>query len=107
MLPDDHDSALFGNPGVEDDTVPDRESLDIVTQPDDDACAVGAEDPGLRHRGKSPTDPEVEMVERGSSHPDEDLPTARLRVRNVLDDEDLGSSVLVDPNGPHWGRILA
>ena len=67
----------------------------------DDACPVGAQDPGLRHRGEPLAGPHVEVVERGRAHPDQHLAGPRDRIRDVLVAEDLGPAVLVDDDRLH------
>src|SRR5919204_3990829 len=71
---------------------------------DPDPCAIGAEDPRLRHRRKPLADPEVEVIERGCPELDDDLARPRLRIGRVLVAQDLRATVLVNTYGPHRGH---
>ena len=80
---------------------------DALVGAGDHACAVGAEDARLRHRGEPLADPDVEVVQRGGSQLDQHLAVGGLRIGDVLVAEHLRPAVLVDANGFHRGTILA
>ena len=94
------------HPRVDHDAVADGEAVDARPERLDDAGAVRAEDPGLRHRREPLAHPDVEVVERRRREADEHLALARLGVGHVLVPEHLGAAVLVDPDRLH-GTILA
>ncbi len=91
---------------IDDDLVALAEAVDALTERHDDAGAVGAEDARLRSRGEAAAQPDVQMVEARRPEPDQDLARTGDRVGRVLVAEDLGPSVLVDPDGFHCA-ILA
>lgn len=69
------------------------------------AGPVGAQDPRLRHRRKSFTNPEIEMVERRGTKTDQYLAGAWFRVGCILVAQDLRAPVLMNPNRFHAGTI--
>ena len=68
VLADDADPLAVLDPGV------DHDALARVAA---DACAVGAEDARLRHRGQPLAHPEVEVVQRGGAELDQHLARRR------------------------------
>ena len=88
-------------PGIDQHAVADLESGDAAPSAGHDAGAVRAEDPRLRNGGESLADPDVQMVQRGGAKTDQHLARSRFRVGNLLDDEYLGTAVLVNPDGLH------
>ena len=101
VLADDGDPVVVRDARVDDDALPELETLDPVAERDDDARAVGAEDARLRNRGQTLANPDVEVVEAGRAEADEHLARAGLRIGDVLDAEDLRPAVLVDAHGLH------
>src|SRR5215471_7800828 len=63
--------------------------------------AVGAEDARFRNRRQALADPDVEMVKGRGSQADEHLACAGSWIGNLLEDEYLGTAVLVDANRAH------
>src|SRR5690606_25124051 len=66
---------------------------------------VGAAD--VRHRGldrEAAADPEVEVVERRGAYLDPHLPRTRLRLRDPVDADDLGTTMLMESGGAHGRR---
>ena len=98
--------ATVLDPGVEDDALSDLEAVHAVAERLDDARAVGAEDPRLRHRRQAPPHPDVEVVERCGMDPDEHLAGGRNGIRHLLDAKHLRAAVLVDARREH-GTIVA
>jgi hypothetical protein len=68
------------------------------------ACAVGAEDAGLRDRRQAAPYPDVEMVQRCGAKVDQDVIRPRFRIRSVLVAQNLRPAVLVDADGLHSAR---
>jgi hypothetical protein len=91
--------------GIEDDALAELQAADAVAERLDHACAVGAEDARLRHRGEPFADPDVEMVQRRGAQADEHLARPGLWIRSLLELEHLGAAVLVDPHRAHRGRL--
>jgi hypothetical protein len=92
------DAGTVGEAGVDHDPLALLEALDAVADFGDDPGAVGAEDARLRDGGEALPEPEVEMVERGRAQANEDFSPPRARVLDLVEAQDLGAAVLVDPN---------
>ena len=106
MLADHVDPATARlNARVENDALTGLEACDAVTECLDDAGSVGAEDPRLRDGRQALADPDVEVVERRGAETDEHLPGIRDRVGRLLEHENLGAAVFVDPHRAHRGRL--
>ena len=73
---------------------------------DDDAGAVGAEDPRLRHRRETLADPDVEVVQRRGAELDQDLSGAWHRVGGVLVAEHLRARRPRGCGSPSRGTIF-
>ncbi len=82
-----------------------RVDHDALARSGDHARPVRTEDPRLRHRRHAPPKPDVEVVQRGSSELDQNLPGARHRIRHLLVAQNLGAALLVDPDRLHAVRL--
>jgi len=80
---------------------PKREAIDTFPERLHGAGTVGPEDARLRHRRAALADPHVEMVERRCAKADQDFPGAGRRIGDLVEDEHLGASIVVDPNRLH------
>ena len=105
VLADDGDRVAVLHAGIENDPLACLEAADPVAR-HDDAGAVRAQDPWLGDGGEALAHPDVEVVERRRMEPNEHLTRARNGIRDVLDAQDLGAPVLVDPCREH-GTILS
>jgi hypothetical protein len=83
--------------------LPDLDPLRLGSELGDDACSVGSEDPGLGHRRKAPTEPDIEVVERGRAHPYDRGASVRLGWVDVLEAQDLRAAVFVYSHRSHRG----
>ena len=101
VLADHGHAAVVHDAGVDDDALPGLEALDALAQILDDACAVRAEDPRLRHGRQALAHPHVQVIQRCGAQPDQHLAGGGRRIRDVLVAQHLGTAVLVDANRLH------
>ena len=99
-------AAAAEQAGIDQDRLPDLDPLRVRPELRDDARAVGAERPRLRHRRKPAPEPHVEVVERGGAEPYDGGAALRLGRLDVLEAQDLGAAVLMDSYRSHRGRML-
>ena len=101
-----HDPGPLVEARVDDDLVALPEAVDALAERHDDAGAVGSEDARLGRGGEAAAEPDVQVVEARRPQADQHLARPGDRIGRVLVPENLGPSVLVDPNGFHCA-ILA
>ncbi len=102
----DHPSVCL-DARIENDALAGLEAAHTLAERLDDAGAVGAENARLRHRGEPFADPDVEMVQCRSAEADEHLARPGLRIRRLLEHQNLGPAVLMDSHRAHRGRLSA
>ena len=96
------------------DVLADDQAAVVESRVDDHALArvntlpgpVRAEDPRFRHGGLSAADPEVDVVQRRRAQTDEDFAFCGRRIGGILVPQDVGPTVLVNPDRLHAGTIF-
>ncbi len=101
LLADHVDRVAVLDPRIDHDGLTRLEAVDTGPDRLDDPRSVGAEDAWLRNRRQPLPDPDVQVVQRCSPHPDENLARTRLRIGHVLVAEHLRSAVLVNDDRLH------
>ncbi len=101
VLSDHGDAVTVRDAGVDDDALPDSESVYALAELCHHACSVGAEDARLRDRRETLADPDVEMIQSGRAQRYEHFVGARFGIGDILVAEDLRATVLVDSDRLH------